>query len=116
MDRKLHQVEFRVHFKADHPKAGEFEFGKLILWLYACDEKSAAEDAIHILSFLPYEIGAGKSRAFDWDAKLEDFQIQCASLAETIGFNIALFHWPKGTDENKVAGTWPYYIPFINVN
>ncbi len=115
MKKILFQVEFRVHLTPDHPKAGEFGFGKLIIWMYGYDQESVAGKAAKIAAFLPYELGAGKSFPFDWNGKLEHHEVVCAQSAEIIGFNIALLHWPKDADEQKVFGSWPYLVPPIHV-
>ena len=88
MDKILFQVEMRVHFTAEHPKANEFEFGILQVWLFADNQPAAAEAAIKMVRLLPYKIFGAKSFPFDADAA-HGHEIICAHKAANIGINFS---------------------------
>jgi hypothetical protein len=116
MHKTLFEVQFRVHFNPDHPRATEFGFGLLIVWLYARTAKEAGEAAQKIITVLPYRVVfGGKSFPITDDNISELYQVECVATAKKIGISFALFHWPKGADENKVFGNWPYLVPPLNV-
>jgi hypothetical protein len=116
MYKTLFEVQFRVHFKPDHPCAGEFGFGILIVWIYARTAKEAAETASKVIAVLPYQCIVGsKSFPCPEDNVLQPYQIKCVATAKKIGINFALFHWPKGADENAVLVNWPFLLPPLNV-
>ena len=107
MIEQLFEIQFRVHLTREHPKYGEFAFGLLIIWLYARDAKSAGDNAATWAAYLPYKIGPGKSFPIAEQAQLLPYQVDCIKHAQIIGRNLAVFTWPKGTDENQALGTWP---------
>lgn len=98
----------------DHPKAGEYEFGILIVWLYSRCQKDAGAMANKIIAPLPYSTHGWKSFPVELE-KMEPYQIKCVEQAKIMGINFALFHWPKGSDENAVLGNWPCLIPPLNL-
>jgi len=115
MNKTLFQVEMRVHFTAEHPKADEFEFGILQVWLFAGNQHAAAETAKKIVSLLPYKIISAKSFPYD-AAAAQGLEIICAHYAAVLGINFSLIHYPKGTDEQAVLGHWPLLVPPLNLN
>jgi len=115
MNTQLFEVHLRVHLTPDHPKFGKFGFALLVVWLYASDHKSALEKAVVWIRPLPYEIGDVKSFAITEQPNLKAYQIEGVKKAEIIGRNLALFHWPKGTDESQVLGSWPGLVPILNL-
>ena len=115
--KQLYQTEFRVRHKPDHPKADVYAFGKLFVWTYGHDHKSANELAIHFAFLLPFHVGACKTFLFDPSDfhELPDIA-NTAKIAEILGANFALIHYPKGIDEEKVFGNWPFLVPPLNVD
>lgn len=117
MNPQLFEIIFRVHLTREHPKYGEFEFGKLYFWIYAEDAEAAGRTAKALAGFLPYKIGPGKSFPITEDIQrdpykeLESFEVDCIVQAQIAGFNFAFIHSPKGTDEKEILGDWPLLVP-----
>jgi hypothetical protein len=116
MTKQLFQVELHVHFSAEHPKAAEFEFGILQVWLFAETPPAAIETAVRMVRLLPYKILGAKSFPYAEDETVLPFQKVCADRAKTMAVNFALHHYPKGTNEKEVLGNWPLLVPFLNLN
>jgi hypothetical protein len=115
MNKKLFEVQIRVHLTPEHPKFYEYQFGLLVIWLYAKDHQSAVVEAVLWGRPLPYELGGAKSFAIEDQVELQPYQKSCIPKTESMGRNLAFFNWPIGSDENAILGSWPGIVPLLNL-
>jgi len=111
MNTQLFEVQFHVRPTRLHPQFGVIGFGFLCIWLYETDEQNAFKKGHLLAENLPYEFVSGKSFKIAEGAELLPYQVSSVAVAEIIGINFGLSHWPVGENEEKAIGHWPAIIP-----
>jgi len=56
MDQQIYQVVYKVRPTPEHPKFYDWQFGWLVIWIFAKGPEHAEEKASKIFDQLPYEI------------------------------------------------------------